>query len=528
MSMFMRGRTWTAVASRCGLLGVLAACAGLFSASRALAVDNAIVEALIGDSVNPGEGDYADVVKAITRFNRRDIEGAKFNLDKAKKDHRLLPPSEFMLAQLWAMANQGAAARAELENCVKLHPEDPAAYLVFADQALNERRFTDAGLEFAYVKTLAAKFNENKKRLLNFQTRAENGLALVAEARENWDEAKSHLDAWLALDPKSAAAHARLARVLFKADTSDKKLDGAKAAYAEYKEARNDDPKSISPDIALAQLYEEAKNHEKAKQFIALAVGQDLPAPADAESRLATLIAAAHWALESSDQPTEARDYAEMALKTKPDSLEAKFLRGVAARLLKDNVTAEKYLQEVFMSSPSNFAASNQFAQVLAEQKDKDKRQRALDIAQINQKMFAGQKNQQEIEATATLGWVLFNMEKINEADQVVQAVLNTGNPSPDALYFKARILQEMGKSEDAKKVVDLALKYPKNFVHRPEALGMSNTLARSLGTDTTDEKDSSAASNSGGSQTAPKNDTGTGKETLGPTKATTSTGGGR
>jgi hypothetical protein len=176
------------------------------------------------------------------------------------------------------------------------------------------------------------------------------------------------------------------------------------------------------------------------------------------------------------------------------------------------------------MSSPSNFAASNQFAQVLAEQKDKDKRQRALDIASINQKMFAGQKNQQEIEAAATLGWVLFNMEKINEADRVVQAVLNTGNPSPDALYFKARILQEMGKSEDAKKVVDLALKFPKNFVHRPEALAMSNTLARSLGTDTSDEKDST----SGGSQTAPKNDAGTGKETLGPSKSTTSTTGGR
>jgi len=508
------------------LLGLLSLCAGLFSNTRAQAADySPLVEPLIGNAVNINEGDYSKVDKAVKRFLRGDLDATKSFLEDAKKEHKMLPPPEFMLAQLWQMANQGAQMRVELETCVKLHPDDPDAYLSLADLALGERRWTDAGLEFAYAKSLAAKFTENKKRLLNFQTRAENGLALVAEARDNWDEAKPHLTAWLALDPNSAAAHARLARVLFKADTSDKKLDGAKAAYAEYKEALKNDTKSISPDIALALLYEDAKNHEQARKFIGLAVGQDLPA--DPESRLATLIAAAHWAIESSDQPTEARDYADMALKTKPDSQEAKFLRGVAARLQspKDNVTAEKYLQDVFMSSPSNFAASNQFAQVLAEQKDKDKRQRALDIAQINQKMYAGQKNQQEIEATATLGWVLFNMEKINEANQVVQAVLKSGTPSPDAWYFEARILQEMGKSEDAKKAVDVALRWPKNFVHRPDAKAMSTALARSLGTDT-DDTSTTAKSNN---PTPPSSDNpGTGKETLGPSKSTTSTTGGR
>src|SRR5439155_23998521 len=101
-------------------------------------------------------------------------------------------------------------------------------------------------------------------------------------------------------------------------------------------------------------------------------------------------------------------------------------LRGVAARLFKDTPTAEKYLQEVFMASPSNFSASNQYAQVLAEQLGKEKRQRALDIARINQKMYGGQTNQQGIEAAATLGWVLYQMGNINEADRVMQAIINT------------------------------------------------------------------------------------------------------
>ena len=160
------------------------------------------------------------------------------------------------------MQNQAATVRAQLEKCVKLHPEDPEAYMIFGDQALSDGRLTDAGLLFAQGKIVAAKFTENKKRQRNFQIRAENGMALVAESRENWDDANAHLEAWLAIEPKSAAAHNRLGRVLFKADTSDDKKAGARAAYDEFKAAVEADPKSISADIAMAQLYEEAGKHQ--------------------------------------------------------------------------------------------------------------------------------------------------------------------------------------------------------------------------------------------------------------------------
>jgi len=519
MSIFERGRSLASKMSRWGFLGLLAGCAGWLSAGQARAADSAL-EALIGGAVDVTSGDYSDVSKAITRFNRSDLEGARFNLEKAKKEHPKLPPAELMLAQLLAMANQGAAVRAELENCVKVHPDDPEAYLIFGDQALTDRRFTDAGLLFAQGKIVAAKFTENAKRQRNFQIRCENGLALVAEAREQWDDAKSRLEAWLLIDQNSAAAHDRLGRVLFKADTTDAKDAGARKAYEEFQAAVKADPKAISADIAMAQLYEEAKNHDMAKRFMKLAVGANLPRAV--ESRLNTLIAAAHWALET-DQPTEARDYSEMAVKLKPDSSEAKFLRGVAARLFKDTATAEKYLQEVFMSAPSNFSASNQYAQVLAEQPDKDKRDRALQIARINQKMYGGQNNREGIETAATLGWVLYQMGNVNEADKVMQAILNTGNPSADSLYYKARILQEVGRSEDAKKCLDLALKISKSFVHHKDAKDMSEMLAKRLGTDSSDEKEpSTPAADSSRTDSTKTDAVGAGKETIGPSRTTT------
>ena len=70
-------------------------------------------------------------------------------------------------------------------------------------------------------------------------------------------------------------------------------------------------------------------------------------------------------------------------------------------------------------------------------------------------------------------------MGNINEADKVMQAILNTGNPSADSLYYKARILQEVGRSEDAKKCLDLALKISKSFVHHKDAKDMSEMLAK-------------------------------------------------
>ncbi len=465
-------------------------------------------QALVSGAVDAREGPFKDVEEAITRFNHGDVKGARLMLREArtgKDGNKKLPPPELMLAQMLAAANQGQLARAELENCVKVNPEDPEAYLIFGDQAFSEQRFTDAEMEFSRAKELAGKFTENAKRQRNFLIRSEAGLAAVAEAREQWDNAKSHLEAWLQIvdsptapagggprDAASAPAHERLGRVLFKADKSADKQAGARAAYRQFKMAVEADDKSVSADIALAQLYEEAKLHEDAKKFVGKAV---LSLPRESTTQLATLLAAAHWALET-EQIDEARDYSAQALKVDPKSLEAKFLRGVSARLLGDTSTAERLLEEVFLASPTNFSASNQYAQVLAEENDKDKRAKALEIARINDKMFGGQNGgARGIETAATLGWVLFEMGKVTEAAQVMQAIVQTGNANPDSLYYCARIFDVRNQPEQAVKFLQEALKN-KAFVHRKEA---KQLLAKLGGTEGTDKpKDSDKEKSSG------------------------------
>jgi Tfp pilus assembly protein PilF len=431
-----------------------------------------------------------------------------------------------MYAQLLIAANQGQAAQAELENCIKAHPEDPESYLILADQSFAAGLVTSAELLYGKAKELNTTFNENQKRKRNFAIRSEAGLAAVAEARERWDDAKKHLAAWIAIvdppnsnphDPAGAAAHSRLGRVLFLEDKSDDTKTGAPAAYKEFKLAAVCDPKSVSPDIALAQLFENAGNHKDAGRFIKLAVEQNLPA--DPDTRLATFIAAAHWALET-NQTNEAKEYSDAALKVKPDSPEAKFLRGVTARLLKDSITAEKYLGDVYASSPANFSNSNQYAQVLAEQNNKEKRQKAFEIAQMNDKMFGGQNNpRQAIETAATLGWVLYNQGQINKADQVMQAIERTGSPSADSLYYRARILQQIGNTQDAAKYVAAALKVSKTFIHRIEAEEMAKALAKVNGIDVSEE---TPRKKTDGSDTAAPDGNKSGTEKLGTGTKTT------
>ena len=384
-------------AIRWGFLAVLACIAGMMSANQAKA--QLTVKMLLSKSVSdPTDEKYPDVVDAIKYFTNRDAKAALNSLKAAKTADPKLPPADMMLAQMWLLANQAGPARSALEECVKDNPDDPEAYLVLADLAFSDRQVAAAELLFTKAEQLAATFKGNGKRALDFQGRAEAGLAAVAESREQWDTAKKYLQNWLKIvdptgtppaegsEPNTAAAnaHDRLGRVLFRADTDPHKSKGAIDAHEQFQMAVADDPKSISADIALAQLYEDAKMHDMAKKGITHAV---MHPPTDPATKLATFLAAARWALDT-NQANEAFTYAQDALNLEANgkrALEAKFLMGVAARMKGDNKTAEQELEEVVAASPGNFQASNQLAQVLAERNDPQSREKALEIASLNQ-----------------------------------------------------------------------------------------------------------------------------------------------
>jgi tetratricopeptide (TPR) repeat protein len=485
-------------AIRWGLVALLAGVVGLVSGSQAKA--QITVQTLLGKSVSdPTPEEFPEVKSAIKRFTNKDAEAALSLLQDAKRKNNKLPPAEMMLADMWIMANQAAQVRSALEECVKNNPDDPEAYLVLGDLAFSDRRVAEAELLFGKAEQLAATFKDNPKRAIDFRGRAEAGLAAVAESREQWDSAQKYLTNWLkivepvagnvpgATNTVAANAHDRLGRVLFHADTNAKKATGARDAYEQFQLAVADDPKSISADIALAQLYEDTKMHDKAKTFISRAVTHP---PKDPDSQFVTLLAAARWALDT-NQAEDAFNYASQAFNLDQKSmqaLEAEFLMGVAARIKGDTKTAEQALQDVVLKSPGNFAASNQLAQVLAEQRtDKVKQERGLEIAMNNQAAAQAEgargDKAKAIEAAATLGWALFNMNRIPQADQVTQAIINTGVASPDILYYRARLFEEHGQTKEAVVSLKQSLSNSRGFfVHREDAQQLLAKLDKDSG----------------------------------------------
>jgi len=218
-----------------------------------------ITEWLLKDAVSEGTANspqYEKIANAVTRFTNNKVDEARDLLNEAVKKNKKLPPAEVMIGRLMSL-RQGAAAaaRAELEKAVVANPDDPDAYLYFAEAALAERRVSDADALLLEAKPLIEKFeksNANAKRSRNFRIRLNSLSAAVTEAREDWDLATQYLTALIALEPENplaVEAHFRKGRAMFKQgktwqDVKDELTKGSKL-----------DPKAIKPWVFMASLY---------------------------------------------------------------------------------------------------------------------------------------------------------------------------------------------------------------------------------------------------------------------------------
>jgi len=401
-----------------------------------------------------------EVVDAVTAFKDRDFDGALKLLKEAVKKHADLPPAQVIMAQLFSQVRQAAGMRSSLERAVIDAPDDPEAYVILGDFALRGRRVTEADLLYAKAAALTKGFTGSAKRKKILEPRIYGGLAAVAEARQDWSTAQKYLNDWLKIDPKSAVAMQRLGRALFQ----QKK---ANEAYEQLKAAAAADPENVlTPAARLAQFYEQAGDHEAAKKWMTYAL-QSAP------KKLRTRLVAAQWALET-DQLKEAQTQAAAAMQIDPKSLEAKVLRGVIALFQKDYQAAESYFEAAHLQSPGNFAASNNLALALVEQNDESKKRRALEYAQSNARQYP-----RVVEAGSTYGWVLYKLDRLDEAERVLRQTATSGNLSADTAYYIAQVSADRGRKEEAKQLLESALKSKRPFSKREEAQALLKKVSQ-------------------------------------------------
>jgi tetratricopeptide (TPR) repeat protein len=417
-------------------------------------------QTLVGKAVSD-DAQHADINNAIARFRDRDIDGCRALLERARSQNPKLPPPGVMMAVLWLSANQLQPARAELEDTVLKQPGDPEPYLMLGDLAFQDRRIIDADVLFARATDLTNAFTDNAKRKRDFSIRCHAGGAAVAEARKQWEQARKHLEGWLELDPDNPSAHQRLGIVLFQ-------LGKQQEALGQFREARKLDDKAVQPELAMARLYDDAKQRDTARKLIEQAIAS---APKDPS----VLLAAAQWYLGRNDLPAATAN-ADAAVALDPKGLESKLVRGAIARVVRDYTLAEKLFNEAHVQSPGSFPASNSLALVLVESDDKDARQRALEMAEANVAMHR-EGSPHQVNALTTLAWVYYTIGRREDAEKILSQITQSNRLTTDGAYYVAKLLSDRGERDRARKILEEVLANDAMFATRADAADLLGTL---------------------------------------------------
>jgi tetratricopeptide (TPR) repeat protein len=172
---------------------------------------------------------------------------------------------------------------------------------------------------------------------------------------------------------------------------------------------------------------------------------------------LPTRLAIAQWALET-NRLDEAKENAKAALQLDPDNFQVRLLDGVLARIEKDYGRAEDAFRSSHLLAPTNGVVLNQLAIALASQDDQAKKELAFQYAQMASKLFGDPKTVLGRETLVVLGWVLFRLDQLPQADAVIRQALSQGGIGEDSAYFAAQVFQEAGRSEPALQLLNRAL----------------------------------------------------------------------
>jgi len=422
-------------------------------------------QALVGSAVSDDSMDK-EINNAIARFRDRDIDGCRAILERAKSNNPKLPPPGVMMATLWLAVNQLPQAREELENAAVKSPADPESYLKLGDLAFGEGRITDSAVLFDKASVLTAAFTENPKRKRDFDIRCEAGTAAVAERRRQWEVAQKNLAKWIELDPDNAGSRLRMGNVLFQ-------LGKETEALEQFREAKKIDKNAPLPELAMAQRNDEAKKRDAAKKWIQDAIKA---APSDS----AVQLFAARWYLQQNELEA-AKTAADTAIKLDAKNLEAKFVRGLVARVGRDYTTAEKFLNEAHFQSPGNFDVSNSLALILIESENDDDRRRALELADTNVAKYR-ENTPQQIPAVTTLAWVFYKLGRREDAERILEQVRRSNALSSDGAYYVATILTDRGEKDLARKILDEVLANEPMFATRSDAVDLLAKLKKEVG----------------------------------------------
>ncbi|MDR2641289.1 MAG: tetratricopeptide repeat protein [Planctomycetaceae bacterium] len=419
----------------------------------------------IADPINSPEV-KAELQKAIDEFRKTNINGAKEILTNLYKQHPELPPPGIILSQIFAQTKNGNIVKPVLDMTTNETPNDPEAYILLGEIALQERELTAAELLLKEGELKLASYSANSGRKKNLFSSLLRIQSLLAEIRGRWELCEQLADKRIKHDGESAVLLRQKGIALFqqKKDSDAANLFARADKIAPTDSKQNNSEQGLPTEAMLSRLYAARGENEKAQKFLADALSKH---PNSKEVILLSI-----QSRLNEDKPEEAKILADKLAKDFPDFEAATRIRATIALYLNDYLTAEKLFQELIVMTPSDEQAVNGLALALCEQKDPKKLQRAIDYARdiVN-------KNQQNAEYWSTLGWIFFNANQIEAAKQALQRSVVSGQISSATAYYRANLEKQAGNKEEAKRLLEAALKNNSPFAKRRDAVKLLKEL---------------------------------------------------
>ena len=365
--------------------------------------------------------------QALVAFKGQQFAQARQLLTKARESNPALPPEGLLMARMLFAANQPVAARVELEKLVRQHPTDPGAFLLLAELAINDTRFSEAGLTLNASKELIGKFTENDFRKDQMITRMQLGLAAIKENQEDWNSVIGLLKAIGTPNSNNPAVQARLARALFKSGDTQRAFEILKKQWGNAKDTTQ------IPEITMAVYHRSAGDETTAKKLMK-SVATDHPQNSGAQ------ITVGKWALEVGEFEL-AEQCAGRAMAASDSSISARLLLALVARYKGDFQTAKKQLEAVHLLAPANLAAMLELSIVLSNIPGDENL--AIQYAQLATKLQPDLRKPAGRGAAISLAWILFRHGGQAEALKIVKQVVGQGQISLESRFYLAMMLMD-------------------------------------------------------------------------------------
>jgi tetratricopeptide (TPR) repeat protein len=282
------------------------------------------------------------------------------------------------------------------------------------------------------------------------------------------------------MNPADPLVHLREGRMLYmegaKNETDERAFDAAyskaltelQEAYKLQKEAGvyKTDPVIERPEVVLLQLHTVANKLERARDEIAkIAADEKKLQDSDPKEAGRIFTQISTWYLRQGEFE-DARKYASKATALDRDSPALKALSAMLGYYANDP-KAEEDFAKMYAESPGDFFSSNYLALILGESKDEAKRNRAVQLAEMNARL-----NSKSPEALATLGWCYYNVGRFQEALKVMEVFTQGAQISPDTAFYFAKVLFAANRfaTRDVFNLLDSAINAKGPFKHRHDA----------------------------------------------------------